>query len=49
MEQRFAFAGEARCTVRHDATALGGPNLATEVGLAGFTEFTFAAFWGAVS
>ena len=49
MKQRFAFAGEARCAIGHDAAALGGSDLAAEVGLAGFAEFAFAAFWGAVS
>ena len=38
---------EARGTVRHYAFALGGADLAAEVGLAGFAEFAVAAFGGA--
>ena len=48
MEEVFATALESRGSVRHNASALGGANLAAEVGLAGFAEFAFFAFWGAV-
>ena len=44
MEERFAFAGEARGAVGHDAFALGCSDLAAEVGFAGFAELAFFAF-----
>jgi hypothetical protein len=49
VEQVFAFALEARGAVRHDAFALGGADLATEVGLSGLAELALAAFGGAVA
>lgn len=47
MEQVFALALEARGAVGHDAAALGGSDLTAEVGLSGFAELAFFAFWGA--
>ena len=44
VEEVLAFAFEARGAVRHDAFALGGADLAAEVGLAGLAEFAFFAF-----
>ena len=48
MEEVLALALEARGAVGHHAFALGGPDLAAEVRLAGFAELAFAAFRGAV-
>jgi hypothetical protein len=48
VEQVLAARLEARCPVRHDAFALGGSDLAAQIGLAGDTEFAFFAFGGAV-
>ena len=47
MQQRLAFAFEARGAVGHDAFALRRADLAAEVRLAGFAELAFAAFGGA--
>ena len=44
MQEVLAACLEARAAVWHDAFALGGADLAAEVGLAGFAEFAFAAF-----
>lgn len=43
MQQLFALALEARCSVGHDTFALGSSDLAAKVRLAGFAEFAFAA------
>lgn len=48
MEEIFALAFEAGGAVRHDAFALCGSDFAAEVRLAGFAEFAFAAFGGAM-
>lgn len=47
MEEVLALALEARGAVGHHAFALGGPDLAAKIRLAGFAELAFAAFWGA--
>lgn len=49
MQEFFAvgFCFEARGAVRHDASTLGGADLAAEVRFAGLAEFAFAAFGGA--
>jgi hypothetical protein len=47
VKEILALALEARGAVRHDAFALRGADLATEVGLAGLAELAFFAFGGA--
>lgn len=44
MQEILALAFEARGAIRHDTFALGGSDLAAEVGFAGFAELAFAAF-----
>lgn len=48
VQQVLAARLEARCPVGHDAFALGGADLAAQVGLAGDTELALFAFGGAV-
>jgi hypothetical protein len=45
VEEVLALALEARGAVGHDALALGGSDLAAEVGLARFAELALFAFW----
>lgn len=40
MENVLAASSESRGSVWHDTFALGGANLAAEIGFAGFAEFT---------
>lgn len=48
VEKLLTLALESRSSIRHDTLALGGPNLAAEVGLARLAEFALFAFWRAV-
>jgi hypothetical protein len=48
MQEVFALALEARGSIRHDTSALGSTNLATEIGLAGFAELALFALGSAV-
>jgi hypothetical protein len=45
VQQILTFALEAGGAVWHHTLALGGSNLAAEIGLARFAEFAFLAFW----
>ena len=47
MEEILALALETRGSVRHDTLALGGSDLATEVGLARLAELALLALGGA--
>lgn len=46
MQEIIALCTEARGSVRHNSLSLRCPYLSAQVGLSGFTEFAFAAFWG---
>lgn len=48
VEEILALALEARGTIRHETLALGGSNLAAEVGLARLAELALLALWCAV-
>lgn len=48
VEQILALASESRGAIRHQTLALGGSDLATEVGLAGLAELALLAFWCAI-
>lgn len=48
VEEVLALALEARASIWHDTLALGGSDLAAEVGLARLAELALLALWGAI-